>query len=252
MQDKPRIHHRRSIRLPTYDYTDAGAYFITICTHNREVFLLDRLIREIVSNAWHELPRRFPSVRLNQFIIMPNHIHGIIWIMERPSPVGAQHRAWPDAIPPEDDTSDSAERSPSNHAAPLRPAVTQALRSPKDAAPLRPVVEHRALPSNHAAPLRPGVDLALALAARRAVAIEPGSLGAIVRALKCRAAKRINRLRRTPNAPVWQRNYYEHIIRNDDDLARIRQYILDNPAKWAEDAENPANWSKANHRRGAA
>jgi putative transposase len=266
LQDKPRIHHRRSIRLLTYDYTDAGAYFITICTQNREVFLLDRLIREIISNAWHELPRRFPSVRLDQFIIMPNHIHGIIWIVKEDLPVGAQHRAWPDDITTPSAVSNPERRPPSNHAAPLRPlsntacspsnhaeplrrAVTQALPSAKHAAPLRPVVEHRALPSNHAAPLHPAGDQT---SSSPLVVVTPGSLGAIVRALKSRAAKRINRLRRSPNAPVWQRNNYEHVIRNDDDLARIRQYILDNPAKWAEDAENPANWSKANHRRGAA
>ena len=70
---------------------------------------------------------------------------------------------------------------------------------------------------------------------------ELGSLGALVASFKTRAAIAINALRNTPGAPVWQRNYYEHIIRGDADLLRVREYIRDNPAKWAEDSENPAN-----------
>ena len=146
---------------------------------------------------------------------MPNHVHGIIVIAEPTQrSVGAQHDAWPDNGPPQIDTSNPVRRSPSNHAAPLRPAV-----------------EYH-LPSDGATPARP-------------FAVDPGSLGAIVRAFKSRTAKRINRLSRSPNGSVWQRNYYEHIIRNEKDLARIRQYIIDNPAKWAEDADNPANWPNA-------
>jgi hypothetical protein len=67
------------------------------------------------------------------------------------------------------------------------------------------------------------------------------SLGAVVRAFKAATTRRINARRETPGAPVWQRNYYEHVIRNDADLDRIRAYILDNPRKWSEDPENPTN-----------
>jgi hypothetical protein len=78
-------------------------------------------------------------------------------------------------------------------------------------------------------------------AARLRGTVAPGSLGAKVRAFKAAAARRINARRGTPGAPVWQPDYYERIIRNDFELDRIRQYILDNPAKWEDDPENPAN-----------
>jgi REP element-mobilizing transposase RayT len=67
------------------------------------------------------------------------------------------------------------------------------------------------------------------------------SLGALIRTFKAATTRRINEHRRTPGAPVWQRNYYERVIRDEAELARVRQYILDNPAKWAEDKHNPAN-----------
>jgi hypothetical protein len=82
-----------------------------------------------------------------------------------------------------------------------------------------------------AAPLRPDV----------APRVVPGSLGALVGAFKSATAKRINRLRGEPGAPLWQRTYYEHIIRNEADLTRIRQYIRDNPLQWDEDPDNPSN-----------
>jgi REP element-mobilizing transposase RayT len=63
----------------------------------------------------------------------------------------------------------------------------------------------------------------------------------VVRAFKSSTTKRINAIRNTNGIPVWQRNYYEHVIRSEDDLMRIRQYIRDNPAKWADDPDNPAN-----------
>jgi putative transposase len=67
----------------------------------------------------------------------------------------------------------------------------------------------------------------------------PGSIPTIVRAFKSATTRRINEMRGTPGARVWQRNYYEHIVRNDADLQRIREYILTNPIRWAMDRENP-------------
>ncbi len=71
--------------------------------------------------------------------------------------------------------------------------------------------------------------------------LDPGSLAVLVRTFKSATAKRINNLRDTPGAPVWQRNYYERVLRNDEELYRAREYILDNPRKWAEGKHNPAN-----------
>jgi REP element-mobilizing transposase RayT len=78
MKYDPQIHHRRSIRLAGYDYSQAGPYFITICTHNRNLFLQSKRVQEMVRLAWHAQPTRFPTIVLDEFTIMPNHIHGII------------------------------------------------------------------------------------------------------------------------------------------------------------------------------
>lgn len=71
------------------------------------------------------------------------------------------------------------------------------------------------------------------------------TLGAVVRGFKARVTAVVNTVRATPGVPVWQRNYYEHIIRNDDSLQRIRQYIIDNPAQWLLDREHPMNAATA-------
>jgi REP element-mobilizing transposase RayT len=65
------------------------------------------------------------------------------------------------------------------------------------------------------------------------------SLGSLVAGFKSAATHRVNTLRRTPNQPLWQRNYYDHVIRNDAELDRIRAYIIENPRRWADDTENP-------------
>ena len=189
----PEEHHRRSLRLPNYDYTQSGAYFVTICTWNRECLLGEIVAGEmrlneyghIVVECWLAIPQHFPRVELDAFVVMPNHIHGIIMIAgaTHPSPdlVGATH-ASPDPVG-------------ATHASPLQK-------------------QHRSGPN-------------------------PQSLGAIVGSFKSAAAKRINEFRGTPGFPVWQRNYYEHIIRNESALQRIRMYIQNNPINWDLDSENP-------------
>jgi REP element-mobilizing transposase RayT len=74
----PRIHHRRSIRLQGYDYSQSGAYFVTICTHDRALILITDAVREVVQSTWDDLPNRFAHVSLDEFVIMPNHVHGIV------------------------------------------------------------------------------------------------------------------------------------------------------------------------------
>ncbi len=174
---------RRSIRLRGYDYTTPGAYFVTICTYQRQC-LLGKIVEnrmqpnhngDIALDCWSALPRHFSHVSVDAFVVMPNHVHGIIIIDDTPDPdVGAQH------------------------AAPL-PAKTD--------------------------PPRPHV--------------QPGSLGAIVRSYKSAVTRATNLQRQTPGSPVWQRNYYEHIIRDEISLCAIREYIRTNPEKWATDANNP-------------
>ena len=90
MKYNPDIHHRRSIRLQGYDYSSPGAYFVTMCTHNRECLFGEiangkmRLneLGKIASQCWLAIPDHFPHARLGAFVIMPNHVHGIIWIVD--------------------------------------------------------------------------------------------------------------------------------------------------------------------------
>jgi len=76
----PQKHHRRSIRLKGYDYSSPGAYFVTICTRGRECVLDDPVVTGIITNVWHALPGWFPTIALDEFVVMPNHVHLILWI----------------------------------------------------------------------------------------------------------------------------------------------------------------------------
>jgi len=209
-------YHRRSIRLQGYDYSQKGAYFITICTQNRglllddtgtraivqkwwDVLLDDTGTRAIVQKWWDVLPGKFPGIRIDQFVIMPNHIHGIIFI----EPVGADRRVCP-------------HMGQSHGIAPTNNAIT-------------PV----------------GADRRVCHHTGQSRGIAP-TLGTIVQWFKTMTtndyikAVRIKTARPFPGR-LWQRNYYEHIIRDETDLNDIRQYIIDNPAKWEEDKDNPQN-----------
>ncbi len=188
-QPRPR---RRSIRLHGFDYSRQGAYFVTICTRNRECLLGDvaegvmRLneVGQLAQAAWEDLPRHYPHVVLDAWTVMPNHVHGIVVLSDgvaEPT-VGAGFKPAP--------TSARAAR----HGPPSQPA---------------PGTTRHGLPE-------------------------------VVRAFKTFSARRINALRGAVGTPFWQRNYYEHIIRDDQSLNRIRQYIEDNPAQWHRDPENPA------------
>ena len=179
----PQKHHRRSIRLQDYDYTQPGAYFITLVTWQREELFGQAVNGEmrlnefgkIVREEWFKTAELRSNVALHEdeFVVMPNHVHGIIWIVDVDG-VGAQRRCAPT----------------------------------KDRAPAK--------------------------------AIASNSIPAIVRAYKSAVTYRINTLRGTPSAPVWQRNYYEHIVRDDKEFWATLNYIRDNPLKWQEDRENPA------------
>jgi REP element-mobilizing transposase RayT len=183
----PQTHHRRSIRLRGYDYSQAGAYFVTVCAHQKE-HLFGQIVEgemrtneygEIVRLYWKHLPRRHPGVQLDSFIVMPNHIHGIII-------VGAVHE------PPK--------TAGVIHELPLRHATGAIRKSP---------LRRRMLLPN------------------------------VIGYFKMKTGKRINQLRARPGAAVWQRNYYEHIIRSEDELGKIREYIATNPLRWLSDPENP-------------
>jgi REP element-mobilizing transposase RayT len=173
---------RRTMRLQGYDYSQAGAYFITIVTQGRMCLFGDVVDGETRLNdagrlaqaVWDELPRHYPNVELDAFVIMPNHVHGIIVL------VGAG----------------------------LKPALA-------------------------------GVGDGLG-AGLKPAPTKCAPLSEIVRAFKTFSARRVNEYRRAPGLSVWQRNYYEHIIRSEKALDRIREYIATNPLQWSMDRENPA------------
>jgi REP element-mobilizing transposase RayT len=179
------INFRKSIRLPSYNYTLSGAYFITVCTQNREHSLGEILqhemklsrIGEIILKKWFDIPKHHKQVELDEFIVMPNHIHGIIWI------VGA------------------------------RPGVTDILFDTDrvcQGKPQRKEIESREFGKP-----------------------QSGSLSIIINQYKGAVKRWCNQ--NDFKYFRWQRNYYEHIVRSNEELVRISEYIKNNPQNWSED-----------------
>ena len=199
LKHDPDIHHRRSIRLKGYDYAQPGAYFVTICTRDRECIFCGvadsqtRLTKagEIVRRCWEDIPRNFSHVVLDAAIIMPNHVHGIITITEF-------RRGLINQTP----TSRTLTAN--------QPATNQTSATPT------------LINGDHTTP----PDWIL-------MKNDALVLGKIIRYFKARTTKIIHD--QESDTFHWQRNYYEHIIRNDEELNAISQYILNNPANWPTD-----------------
>jgi len=179
----PDIHHRRSIRLKNYDYSQPGPYFVTVCTHNRESLfghihenaMIMNEAGGMVDRWWRELPKKYPMIDTDAHTVMPNHFHGIVVI------VGAALRGRPD------------ESNPNNGGQPHRVAPT-----------LGDMIDwFKTMTTND-----------------------------YIRGVKH------GQWRPFPGK-LWQRNYYEHVIRDEGDLNAIREYITNNPASWDKDNENP-------------
>ena len=170
MRYDPQKHHRRSIRLKGYDYSQSGWYFATICTQKREMLFGDVIDGKMILNDagqvadkyWREIPEHYPNTNLDEYVIMPNHIHGII-VIDNTQNVGAKN---------------------------ISPLRSQ-FRSPSQ------------------------------------------TIGSIIRSFEIAVTKWFRK--NTKIYMVWQRNYYEHIIRNENELNRIRKYIIENPLKWQDD-----------------
>ena len=183
MKYDPQKHHRRSIRLKGYDYTQPGAYFITFCSYQRahifgevvngEMILND--VGKIARDEWFKTAELRSYVKLyeDEFVIMPNHGHGIIWIVDE---AGIRQRRVP--------TSESFGK-----------------------------------------PVK-------------------GSIPTIVRAYKSAVTYAVNAAENQRGAVLWQKNYYEHIIRNDRELNNIYWYIVNNPLNWQLDRDNLQNIRK--------
>jgi REP element-mobilizing transposase RayT len=209
---------RRSLRLKGYDYSWPGAYFITIVTQDRACLFGEVVDGEMrlneagrrVEKWWAELHHKFPNVQTDEFVIMPNHFHGIVMIMS--NPVGADLCVCPD----ETDAGMGA-----HVGADLRvcPDNTDAHMGAHTGAPLRVCPDDTG--AHAGAPLPEIVQW-----------FKTMTTNEYIRGVKQSGWPPFR-------GRLWQRNYYEHIIRNDDELRRIREYITDNPLRWALDRENP-------------
>ena len=198
------------MRLGGYDYASDGAYFITIVTHDREGLFGSVVDGEMVLNdfgrivesTWYDLVNHNANIGLDDFVVMPNHIHGIIVIFE---PVGAGSkpaRLFRAGSKPAQLFRAGYEPAPTENANDALNETGQLFRAGYEPAPTKPV-----------------------------------SLSEIVRQLKTFSSRRINALRGTPGAAVWQRNYYDHIIRSDREYEQVAAYIANNPANWLTDTE---------------
>jgi putative transposase len=196
--------HRRSIRLPGYDYAQPGAYFVTIVAAGRQCLfghieegrmqLSDA--GKVAQEQWAKLPGRFPMLELGAYVVMPNHVHGILVVNDHSRRGTAE-----DLQNLEDDPS-------------RRRGTAEDLQNLDDNSSRRAPTEEFGKP-------------------------RPGSISTIVRSYKAAVTFRIHLMRGTSNTPLWQRNYYEHIIRDDKDWQRIHKYVESNPAMWEQDQENP-------------
>lgn len=185
MKYNPDIHHRRSIRLKHYDYSQEGAYFITVCTKDKEWLFGNVINGEMQLNdmgnltlqCWKDIPKHFPNAVPDEFIVMPNHIHGIIIFN-----VGAKN---------------------------ISPGMPDISHIPRDGNSDR---------AKNILPLQHGTTM---------------TIGSVIRGFKIGVTKwaRANGASHDP----WQRNYYEHIICNEAELEKIREYIINNPVNWETD-----------------
>jgi len=206
-------HHRQFIRLKGYDYTQEGAYFITICTKGRELYFeLYPELKRIVQAEWGSLSKRFPHVASDAFVIMPNHIHAIIIVATPLAGVPDRTGASPEL--PNVDVGETLAVVPNG--AGVSPAPT--LGENREDAPLAGVPD-------------------------RAGASPAPTVGYIVGAFKSLCVNMWLRHIRQNNlnalGSFWQKNYYEHIIRSEKELGLVREYIINNPLKWEFDHENP-------------
>ncbi|MCL2760890.1 MAG: hypothetical protein FWD70_04495 [Desulfuromonadales bacterium] len=206
-QYNPDIHRRRGMRLREYDYTKDGLYFITICTYEREPLFGGIANAEmslskagaIAAETWLEISARFSNVELHDFIIMPNHVHGIIEI------VGARFIA-PDINPIS--INDSNEGMINSNECSMNPDEDVMYNGAINRAPTGGGFAGEKNPMHHM------------------------NLARIIRWYKGRTT---HECRKAEFSFAWQRNYYEHIIRDEEDLNRVTEYIRVNPCRWNED-----------------
>jgi REP element-mobilizing transposase RayT len=236
MKFDPQKHHRRSIRLPDYDYSQPGAYFITMVTYQREP-LFGEIVNgemrlsamgQIAEEHWRAIPEHFPQVELGAFVVMPNHVHGIIILHDGRGTVLVPKGNGENRISEEVSLS-QGEISTQGEMNLAQGEMTS--------------VQGEASTQGEMASLQGETTSLQGEASRTGEMTSPlrkPTLGQIVAYYKYQSTKAMNALANTGTiTKFWQRNYYEHIIRNDAEHNRINLYIESNVANWAMDDENP-------------
>jgi REP element-mobilizing transposase RayT len=202
MQNSIVLPHRKQLRLRGYDYAFPGVYFVTICSVRKlavfgsvsgEKIVLSPA-GEIVRSEWVALAERFAGLALDEFVIMPNHLHGVLGFVGQAG---------------------GASRGPTGGASPS-PTTTNTTTKPGLAS------------------FDPKGG-----ASRAGGASPSPTLFDVIGAFKSISTIKVNRLLRRRGVPLWQRSYYEHIVRTGEDLRKIQRYILENPFMWSLDPENP-------------
>ncbi len=231
--------HHRSIHLKDYDYSSAGAYFVTICAHNRDCLFGEIINGEMMLNDagkmveewWKTIPLRYSNTEIDVCVVMPNHFHGIIIITDSvgaesisaqnnemvctiKNHVGAESISVPDiemksftqnTVGAESISAHCCKtNSISQNRVDIESTPTKSLNTKKSWKGLPEIIQ----------------------TFKRHTTIE------YIKMVKMNILPPFNKT-------VWQRNYYEHIIRDESDLRRIRDYIVNNPARWQDDEDNP-------------
>jgi len=239
MTDEFRHLNRRSIRLKGYDYSQAGAYFVSLVSFERECILGEVRDREVVLSAigvlvaalWQAIPVNF-AVSLGDWSLLSNHLHGIIIL--QPGVMGIAG-----SDPGIQGTSGGRGEASGKY------SIFGTWINFPDASPLRaPSGVSSDAPSGAVFGAPPGKWNGVGNPKEQPNGTTPGSLGAVIQNFKSITTRRVNGLRRTPGEKLWQRNYYEHIIRNEEDWDRISRYILANPEQWEEDENFPQGWNR--------
>ena len=211
MKYDPDKHHRRSIRLKEYCYAQSGTYYITICIQNKlcllgEVYLNKMILSDagkMVAREWEKLLVRYTNCDLDQYIVMPNHLHGIIIIKNADN----KNRRGESCIRPTYDANDQGDHED-------RPYKTNDNKNGRGESCIRPKM-HPCGPEN-------------------------GSIGSMIQSLKSISTSNYIKGVKEHNwipfcKRLWQRNYFDRIIRDESELNRIRKYIVENPFKWQKD-----------------
>jgi len=212
-----------SSRSQNFNYASNGAYFITICTKDREHFL-GKIIKSkmqlsrmgiIVIKCWFDLPNHYSNCILDEFIIMPNHVHGVIIIDNGDDclnivETGFPARGW----------------SPFRVKTCLYGNNKTLLKNCRDAKSCVSTAKQKIIKRN------------MAKQKTNPIPTKYHSLSEMVRAFKTFSARRINEIQNTPGKPIWQPRFYDRIIRNGQELNRIRKYIVENPKEWKRDRNN--------------